>query len=293
MKTENFIWINNSLDGIGSSLFLKWFIGSEQTTRISSYQNFKEDFLKFANTHKKYKRVWIIGLPTYEYANIVDLDNVIIIDSTQNHFDNKDSYTKCKKIIENNTSCVRVLEDKFGTDKVNDNQKKFCDLVNDYAAFTYNDRNCLHLNTIFYQTAFRDRVRLFHKQFENGLTDYTNQQKNMILLYEQQFKNVYTNLNFWTYIKEKSGGKQTKIVSTMTSSHINEVANLMIKEHKADIGIVVNVEKGKVSFRRSKTSNVNLQILAQKLCNGNGHVYASGGDLTDRFEEFSKKFNLM
>jgi oligoribonuclease NrnB/cAMP/cGMP phosphodiesterase (DHH superfamily) len=57
----------------------------------------------------------------------------------------------------------------------------------------------------------------------------------------------------------------------------SESADLLLKETGAEIQIVLK-SQGWMSFRRAKTSQVNLLQLA-KLFNGGGHEYAAGGEL--------------
>ena len=66
--------------------------------------------------------------------------------------------------------------------------------------------------------------------------------------------------------------------------------DLLINKHKADISVIVNTQSKTVSFRRSKSCDADVSILAQKLCNGGGHAAAAGGKLTEQFATLTKQF---
>ena len=75
----------------------------------------------------------------------------------------------------------------------------------------------------------------------------------------------------------------------MASNSINEVAHYCIKKLGADIAIVVIPFSMSVSFRKNKeTCSIKLNKLAEALCDGGGHEYASGGKITDKFLAFTK-----
>ena len=63
--------------------------------------------------------------------------------------------------------------------------------------------------------------------------------------------------------------------------------------YDADIGIVVNVNSGSVSFRRSSKCNLSMSELAKKIANGGGHGAAAGGTITDTFLNFTKSLNKL
>ena len=57
----------------------------------------------------------------------------------------------------------------------------------------------------------------------------------------------------------------------------------------ADVAIIVNPNSGRVSFRRrAESKNVDVSRIAAKLVDGGGHEYAAGGQVTDKFMDFTK-----
>ena len=63
------------------------------------------------------------------------------------------------------------------------------------------------------------------------------------------------------------------LLATFGDYAINEVAHFLINKHNAEIGIIVNTQ-GLRQFRLDdhKKCNVDVSILAKKLCNGGGHA---------------------
>ena len=84
--------------------------------------------------------------------------------------------------------------------------------------------------------------------------------------------------------------KDYSIVATFANYAINELAHFLIKKYSTDISIIVNTQAKTVSFRRSKESDVDVSILAKKICEGGGHAAAAGGKLTEQFASLTKTF---
>jgi len=85
-------------------------------------------------------------------------------------------------------------------------------------------------------------------------------------------------------------GKERKVVCIQCDHNTNEVAYEVLKKHNADICLVVNLKSKSVSFRKSKSCNVNLSKLANKLCDGGGHSDSAGGAVNEKFLKLSKMF---
>ena len=71
---------------------------------------------------------------------------------------------------------------------------------------------------------------------------------------------------------------------------LHHIPASIIKNNNADIGMVINLQSKRVSFRKDKAVDVDLSKLAGKLAQGGGHKYAAGGLLTDNVLSFSKMF---
>ncbi len=53
---------------------------------------------------------------------------------------------------------------------------------------------------------------------------------------------------------------------------------------------MVNLEKHFVSFRKNTGCKADLSVLAKNLCDGGGSHKLAGGKLTDKFMNFTQKF---
>ena len=116
------------------------------------------------------------------------------------------------------------------------------------------------------------------------MREFTVHEKNAIKLYFKKFKDQLTSDTFTGKIKNYN------VIATFANYAINELGHYLIKKHNADISIIVNTQAKTVSFRRSKSCDADVSILAQKLCNGGGHAAAAGGKLTEQFATLTKQF---
>jgi len=83
--------------------------------------------------------------------------------------------------------------------------------------------------------------------------------------------------------------KNYKVISCCTDFAVNELAYFSLKKFNADIAFIVIPSTNRVSIRKNKnTCELDLSKLAELLCDGGGHAYASGGKLTDKFLNFTK-----
>ena len=155
--------------------------------------------------------------------------------------------------------------------------------IESYDWYNAENKDSLKLNAIYYNLN-SPKTENFINAFETGLREFTIQEKNAIKLYFKKFKDQLTNDTF------KGTVKNYNVIATFANYAINELAHYLIKKYKADISIIVNTQAKTVSFRRSKLCDVDVSILAQKLCDGGGHASAAGGKLTNKFATLTKEF---
>lgn len=55
----------------------------------------------------------------------------------------------------------------------------------------------------------------------------------------------------------------------------------------------LNPDTNFVSFRKPEGSNADITFMAEKLCNGGGGEWASGGNITQKFLDFTQKLVLV
>tara|TARA_R100000805_G_scaffold15611_1_gene17560 strand:- start:435 stop:1307 length:873 start_codon:yes stop_codon:yes gene_type:complete len=283
------VWTDTDLHGAGSALLLKWLYKGADTFSIQdvSESTLTGRFKGALHTLGHYDRVYIADLDlTSEQVHLVDKENVVVIDTHRNHAANKHLYKKAKVIIDSDTySSVSLIYDKFKS-HLSDLTTEQIDLIKcieSYDWYNAENKDSLKLNAIYYNLN-SPKTENFINAFETGLREFTIQEKNAIKLYFKKFKDQLTNDTF------KGTVKNYNVIATFANYAINELAHYLIKKYKADISIIVNTQAKTVSFRRSKLCDVDVSILAQKLCDGGGHASAAGGKLTNKFATLTKEF---
>lgn len=281
------VFTDSDLDGAGSALFIKWLFKSKlsyldivETTETV----FHNDFNDKAQTLDSYDKVFILDLDLTEtQIKLVDRSNVVVIDHHTPHVSKKVLYQHAKPIIEEFSSCTKLLRQKFNKIQLTPAQEELIKYIDDYDCYKLEYKDSLKLNAI-HHTLNRPKAIKFIEAFEDGFRPYTVYEKNSIKLFVQKFKEQFQNDIFIGTVKDY------KVVSIIANYAISEVAHFLINKYEADIGIVVNVDIKTVSFRRSKTSDVDVSILAKAFCNGGGSAAAAGGNLTPDFANLTKNF---
>ena len=295
---RSFIFTDIDLDGAMSYTLFRWMTNNKSipyiTTRIVDFKKTFENWLK---KHKlsDYDAVYILDLDvSSECPELVDHPNVVIIDHHESHVRNKDKYTKCKTFIETYPSCSKYIYKLFGStlsDKLSVDQKRLVLMVDDYDSYNLSIEGSDELNLLFWNYQ-GDKLIKFINEFGNGFSKFTTDQTKIISFYKKKRNNVINDLEIYDG-NIPIGGTDTRVVATFASSCINEVADHIIKKYKADIGIVVNTQSGKISFRKSNKCKVDLSKLAKTLAKGGGHEYSAGGIMCDEFNSFSKLLNRL
>lgn len=280
------IYTDNDLDGAGSALVLKWYFETianvviEETGESTLVSKLKAK----GESLETFDKVFICDLAlTADLIPHVDRENFVIFDHHIDHSKLKNNYKKAKAILKPYSSCSKLIYDSFLSKlSLTQEQISLIDLIDQYDSYKMKDTTALKLNAIFY-IYNNPKVPKFIESFNNGIRGFNIQEKNSITLF---FKKLKEQLNGSEIFEGQI--KDYKVVATFASYAINEVAHALIVKHKADIGIVVNTDNQTVSFRRSKTSEVDVSILARKFCNGGGSVGAAGGTLTEQFGNLTK-----
>lgn len=295
-KGKKFIFTDIDLDGAMSYLLFLWFNGSHIphiATRVNDFHGSFSGWLKYHKT-KIYDQIYILDLDvSQDSLNLVDLDNMIIIDHHDTHAQNKHKYKKAKAFVEEKSSCSRhvyeLLHTKSATE-LTDHHKYLTLLVDDYDSYKLKLKESHDLNLLFWNYQ-GDRVSKFIKEFKNGFHGFTDEQKRVIKFYKKQIDKTISQLIIHEAMVPIRN-KPYRFISTFATECINEVADHLITQHGADIGLVINLNSKKVSFRKSKDVDIHLGNLAKKLADGGGHKYAAGGELNDTFMNFSKLFKV-
>lgn len=277
---------DNDLDGAGSALFIKWLYKNKLTTFkvievtestvVNEFNNLRLD---------DFDKIFILDIDlNRQQIPRVDDKRVVVFDHHLQHEQDKYVYKSAKAVVESCSSCISLLYSKF-KDKIDitPEQLQLIDLIDDYDSYKLEHKDSLKLNAI-HKTYNNPKAEKFIDAFYSGFRPYTIQEKNGIKLFIKKFKEQ---LESQVYVGKI---KSYKTVSMIGNYAISEIANYIISKHDAEIGIIVNLDTKTVSFRRSKTSDVDVSIIAKTLCEGGGSPAIAGGKLTENFANLTKNF---
>jgi len=282
------VWTDTDLHGAGGALLLKWLYKNSETFNINDVteSTFTGRFKGVLDTLDHYDRIFIVDLDlNEEQIKLVDRDNVVVIDSHKNHSKYKNLYSKSKVIIDDSYfSVVNLIKDKFKSHlNITPEQLKLLDLINGYDWYKSNNES-LKLNAVYYNLN-SPKTENFISNFYNGFDTYTIEQKNSIKLFFKKFKEQISSTNIF-----KGKIKDYNVIASFGDYAVGELAHFLLSKYNADISVIVNTKAKTVSFRKSKDCNVDVSLLAKKLCDGGGHSASAGGKLTNKFAALTKQF---
>jgi nanoRNase/pAp phosphatase (c-di-AMP/oligoRNAs hydrolase) len=264
-------------------------------TRVVDVQEKIGAWLKYNNI-QDYDHIYILDLDISQYPKLakqLDHPNVTIVDHHTSHVTAKHLYTSARAIIVEETSATKLVYKYFdGSSHLNSEQKLLVLMVDDYDSYQFKVKNSHELNIVFWSYQ-GDRVAKFIDDFGSGFTGFNQQHINIISFYIKKLNNIKSNLD--VHVANLSiQGRKRRVVAVFADSCINDIADYIIKNHKSDIGIVVNLKSNKVSLRRCKECDVDLSIVAKNIFDeGGGHQDAAGGVICDKFMMFTKLFQPM
>jgi hypothetical protein len=284
------VWTDTDLHGAGATLVLKWLYKDAKTFSINdvSEYTFTGKFKGAEQSLDHYDKVFVVDLDlTPEQIKLADHHNVVVIDTHRGHIKHKHLYKEAKIIIDDSYySCVNLMLDKFNKhlQHLTDKQKLLLEYISTYDWYNTTHKESLKLNAVYYNLN-SPKTEKFIEAFIDGYREFTIHEKNAIKLYFKKFKDQIDSGQVFTgMIKDYS------VVATFANYAINELAHFLIKKYSTDISIIVNTQAKTVSFRRSKESDVDVSILAKKICEGGGHASSAGGKLTEQFANLTKTF---
>ena len=298
MNGKDYVFTDSDLDGVGSLLVIKWLLGKETLFKTTTHKHFREDFVNFLTRNKisEYDTIYICDLNVSEHGDLLNYKNIVVIDH-HNGKDNYDEFTKPTLILDSDYTSTTKLVLKYLIDnvpnsatKLNGPKAKLIEFIDDYDCYRLAHKESLGVNFVLWSYTGA-RVDKFIDEFYNGFTEFTLHQKNMISLANKKIKDHLVNGEAFSY-RTKIDNKEYKLISTVCSYHINEIASGILKKYDADISFVINTKSGSVSIRKRSGVPVNLNKLAGKLIDGGGHTDSAGGKLTETFLKYTKLFDL-
>jgi hypothetical protein len=287
---KSIIFTDCDLDGVGTYLMFKWLTGYTGEVEICSQSNFRKTFLGWCkrNNIDNYDKVYIFDLDVSQHnMDLVDRDNIIIIDHHATHVDNLEKYKKAKAVVKVFSSCCKlvytILKEKYGDDKLTDEQKLLMLLVDDYDSYELKLKDSYNLNVVLWNYV-GNRAQQFERDFGSGFNGFTQTHLNIIHLNNKKVERVISELEIYKGTIPFSGKKYI-LYATMASTSLNEVAHHVISSHSdCDMCIVVNLNTKRVSFRKNKEKAPDLDLgkLSKTIADGGGHVDSAGGKLTEQ-----------
>ena len=166
-------------------------------------------------------------------------------------------------------------------------------LVDDYDSYTLKLRDSYNMNVIVWNY-HGNRAEQFERDFGTGFHGFKQEHLNMIHMNNKKVRRVIDNLEMYAG-EVPINGKQTKIIGVVADMCLNEVAHHVLNTQDCDICMVLNMRSKRVSFRKSKTRDVEVDLgaLAKRIADGGGHPYAAGGKITDMVTSITKLLEPM
>ena len=296
LKPKRIIFTDADIDGAGSYLVWSWFTAKRLPYKTCQVNDFKKTFTSWmSNNNVSDYEIYIFDLDVSQdeaTRKLVDRDNVTIFDHHTTHVKKKHLYKNAKIVIREYTSCTRLIYDTLkntGDNHLTEEQKLLVLLVDDYDCYELKIPQSYSLNVIFWNYQ-GDRLKKFTEEYYTGFHTFSDQQKRIINFYKKKFEGIRKDIDI--HSADIPIGKQVyKFVSVFADSCINEIAEYIIKNYKADVGLVINLNSKKVSLRKAKDCKLDLGSFATKLFTvGGGHDYAAGGIIDEKFGLFSSVF---
>ena len=275
---------DSDLDGAGAALHIKWVFPKAKIDIVEIVADKYFDSVVRGLKLDKYDRIFITDLTIPDsLLELLDIPKVTILDHHLSHIEVRDRYKQAAVYLGEETSTVKLLKYCIPNDKMTAEQLQLMDIIDDYDQYSLKYPDSLKLNSIF-QSLNRPKVNKFVEMFSNGFRPYNNLEQGMINIYFKRFKEQLENIQFYR------GVINDKVwVSFMCQSSPNELAQYALRKYGADICLIVYPQFETVSLRKRKDCDTPLHRLAEVLCDGGGHAYAAGGQLTGRVKQLTTK----
>lgn len=285
------VWTSFGIDGVGSYLVLRWLRDRDIEVHYTTPKRFRDDFIRWQIEAgvTTYSKIFIINLDLSRCIDVADLPNCIIVDTHQTHLDRKDLYNSAKLALTRASSTTKLLFKVFSSEllkKLNPRQIKLIAMIDDYISGNNKIATSHALNTLYWSYA-GDKMQKFVDDFERGFNGFSITQKNLITI---QFKRVQKMLSGLEIFQGSMPfqHKSHRICAAFATEGYDEISHHLIANHHAAVAIIVNLKTKSVFFRKDKKSQIPLDKLAERLCDGGGSDSFAGGDVTNKFLEFCK-----
>jgi len=284
------VFTDADLDGAGSFLALKLaYKNADISYSVTTEKNFRENILNWQlkDSFKNYDTVFICDLNIKNDIALIDRDNVVVFDHHAEHVNHLDEYVRAKAIVKDYPSCTLLMYHSLKLkEKITDYQKLLINFISDYDSYVLKFPQSRSLNQIFWNYT-GDRVQKFLIDFENGFYGFNQYQKNALKIVEKNIENYFKTQALYKG-NLKISGKDYNVMGGFFSFSPNEIAERALRENNADVILLINLKSKTVCYRKSKTCDLDVGKLAEKLADGGGHEAAAGSLLNDTIINITK-----
>ena len=277
-----FVWANSDLDGAASVILLGNIFPNMEYKSVF-FGDFYNAYKDWEHNLENYDKVFVVGMVLDQsLINKVDDRRVVFVSDRGEKLNVFDSAL----ISEEYSSCCKLLYKKFKTKfEFTPNLKKLILFVDDYNVYSLKHKESEYLNGIYRNTRY-NRFKEFVKRFWNGYDGFTDKEMETAESFFSAIDEEYLKLELY-----EGKFKDWSVIATFSKFSVNEIAKKLIDNHRKDAIIVVNLDTQFVSFRKPDGSPADLVFMAEKLCDGGGGEWASGGKITKKFLEFTTELN--
>lgn len=276
-----FVWANSDMDGAVSTILLGNMFPN-MDFRYSFFGNFLESYKAWEGENlEHYDKVFVVGMVLDQtMVNKIDDDKIVFISDRGEKLKTFDStliseeYTSCSKLI------YKTFKKKF---EIPDKLKLLTLYADDYNDYKLKYQESEYLNAVYRKTTY-NRFKWFVKRFWNGYDGLTDKEIKKAREFFDEIEEEVSGLTLY-----KGQYKDWNVIATFSKASVNEIAKELMNIHKSDVVIVINPDTEFVSFRKPVGSEADIAFMAEKLCDGGGGEYASGGSLTKQFLSFSEE----
>ena len=296
MTKTYLVFTHYDLDGAVSLLAFQW---ARPDCKIISYPMSNLDV-----GNGKIKKIYdteggsnfsvvLLDLALREEFLDMDLPNVTIIDHHASSADVIPKFKNAKILWKDTTSCAKWIYENFLKDKnLSKEQKALIALTDDFDCYALKDPRSYQLNMVFWE-CYRNKWETFVHDYRDGFVSFSlvqiKQIESVLRIADIQAEN--TKAYIGNVIIE---GKEQCVAAFQlerNTSQLMDALQRMYPEQQAYF--FINIKTGRISLRSNMKhpDKVDVKTFAEKYCDGAGHVYASGGKITEKFLEITKNLH--
>jgi oligoribonuclease NrnB/cAMP/cGMP phosphodiesterase (DHH superfamily) len=274
-----FLWVNSDLDGVGSTILLGNIFKKFEYTPVF-FGNFEEEYFNwYDDNFQKYDKIFVVGMPLNQHLiNRLDDKKLVFVSDTDDILHVLESTL----IQENTSSCSKLLYKKFNKSfNFSKDIQKLIAIIDDYNSYNLKLKESKILNALFRKSG-KQKFYNFVNNFWNGFKPFTDGEIEVFEIFETELQKELSNLELF-----KGLYKGHTVIATFSNFSASEIASSILSAYSPDIVIVVNLNTKFVSFRKRKDSKADIVFMATNICGGGGSEFASGGQITSKFLEFT------